>query len=91
MHLTEMAEFIGTEVVVDYQHAARRYTARLKDVETVEGAGDGGVFGSAHGEGPSPEAAQRGLAKSLAGKRITLDGWERGKRHIFNVPKNLSF
>jgi hypothetical protein len=89
MHLLELAEVAGVEVEVDYFHAKRRYSARLKGAEVIE-PGHDGVLATVHGNGPSPEAAQRNYAKQIAGKRLVFGGLQ-GPRREFNVPRNLSY
>jgi hypothetical protein len=89
MHLTELAEITEAEIEVEYFHVQRKFTARLKGAEVLEGE-NGGVLSSTRGRGTTPEMAQRNYAKQIAGKRIAF-GMLSGPRREYNVPKSLSF
>lgn len=81
MHLTELSEITGREIVVNYEHTSRRFTARLRDAEVLAE----GKLALILGRGSSPAIAQREYARQIAGKRLTIDGRE------FTVPRHLTF
>jgi hypothetical protein len=87
MHLTELAYITGAEIDITYSHETRKFSARLKGAEVVEGQ-HGGVLASVRGHGRTPEIAQRDYAKRIAGQRIRLGGLGGVD---YNVPKSLSF
>lgn len=87
MHLNDLAYITESEVEVVYYHSRRRFSARLKGAEVIEG--EGHILASTSGSGTTPEMAQRDYAKQIRGKRIVFGGYS-GPRREYNVPQSLS-
>lgn len=93
MTIEELAHITGTTIDVEYTHATRTFTARLKSVDVV--TGDRMLRGE-FGSGTSPDAALLDYATKLAGQRIRVRDYpvrsadDTSRPDEYPVPKTLA-
>jgi hypothetical protein len=83
--LEQFAEIIGVDIVVRrYAGQEGRWTAQLEHTDVLQG----GCLVAEFGNGATGDTAMREYAKTIAGKRIAVNGIS-DRRQEFNVPKDL--